>query len=594
MAVAVQHASLERAFCAASSARTGDECLLRETPRTQIRCSLRRLPPLHANAQDSLRLDVSQQASWANLDALRASSSTPIEGARRSNRQRGCRASVGGADVADGRDQQWDQQKNDSLAAAAAAGPPRSVPVMKKGYGAYGGGATLERSKLDLSTSSTKVSPQIDLGGGGRGNNNKNVNGGGGGDDDNGDDDDYFGEDGDDDGDDDGGFFRATLMMELFDRASLEAILQEWFKTMADLPAGLRRAAEMGIISSAQLVRYTAVFARPTVARIVSRLTPSDISRAFIGRMIADPAFLYKVAAEQALTIGGAVHWEVRSRGERLKDEWDLAAVNVLTLAVCNMACIWALSPSRSYGSTATNAWQSTLQKLPNHAFDLSYPLRDFSRLQRLGAFVYKGAELSLFGSVAGAVAGAASNALVKLKKQPGSAEYRPSVKVPSTATSALAMGAFLGLSCNVRYQAVYGIDRYMARWFNYLAPVIFCTTALRALNQRIGEPSRQTWLGLDSEGLAQANAASRAYRRSSAQSSGSPTLSLPDFSSPTAFVRSIQDQVSALTKRRSSPRRSRSVSKDQGSSATTLPASEPVKSERKARKSKRKVTVAA
>ena len=36
------------------------------------------------------------------------------------------------------------------------------VPMMKKGYGAFGGGgATLEKSKLDLSFSQTKLSPQV-------------------------------------------------------------------------------------------------------------------------------------------------------------------------------------------------------------------------------------------------------------------------------------------------------------------------------------------------------------------------------------------------------------------------------------------------
>lgn len=35
------------------------------------------------------------------------------------------------------------------------------VPFMKKGFGAYGGGATLEKSKLDLSKPTTKTSPQV-------------------------------------------------------------------------------------------------------------------------------------------------------------------------------------------------------------------------------------------------------------------------------------------------------------------------------------------------------------------------------------------------------------------------------------------------
>lgn len=35
------------------------------------------------------------------------------------------------------------------------------------------------------------------------------------------------------------------LFFQLFDRKFVDAILQEWYKTMMDLPAGLRQAYEM-------------------------------------------------------------------------------------------------------------------------------------------------------------------------------------------------------------------------------------------------------------------------------------------------------------------------------------------------------------
>ena len=35
------------------------------------------------------------------------------------------------------------------------------------------------------------------------------------------------------------------MLPELFDRATIECVLKEWFKTIADLPAGLRLAVEM-------------------------------------------------------------------------------------------------------------------------------------------------------------------------------------------------------------------------------------------------------------------------------------------------------------------------------------------------------------
>ncbi|CAI5478500.1 unnamed protein product [Closterium sp. Yama58-4] len=444
------------------------------------------------------------------------------------------------------------------------------VPVMKKGYGAFGG-ATLEKSKLDLSYSTAKTGAQVDLGGGG-GNIGKGIgHGGGDGGDDGGDDDDYFGEDDGDDGDDDG-FIRRTVVGEVFDRASIQAVLEEWFRTMADLPAGIRRAVELGVVSSAQVARLMSIDARPTVARLISRIAPPDISRAFIGRMMADPAFLFKLALEQAATVATAVRWEVQQRiGQRngqqngqdrkskLIREWPFVLTNVLTLSLCNLALIWCLFPSRSYGSTATSEWQMALQKLPNNVFDRSYALREFKLPERVGSFFFNAARLSLIGSAVGAAGGAASNAVLKVmqgKKKAaagasqeeggipsgsgGSGEedqYQPSVAVPSPAKSAVAFGAFTGLSGSLRYQLLYGADRVLQEHFTHIPVAILGTTALRVGNILLGEPSRLSWLGLDSESVQQAQAEHRAYHRPLLAGSGKSLGTRPTFSSLLQFL---------------------------------------------------------
>ncbi|KAL0348262.1 UNVERIFIED_CONTAM: hypothetical protein Sangu_1054000 [Sesamum angustifolium] len=169
--------------------------------------------------------------------------------------------------------------------------------------------------------------------------------GGGDGGDDGGDDDDYVDDFDDGDEGDEGG--------TLFDRKFLDAVLNEWQKTMMDLPAGFRQAYEMGLVSSAQMVRFLAINARPTTERFISQCLPQGPSKAFIGRMIADPAFLYRLLLEQAATIGYSVWWEIKSRGERVKQEWDLALINVLTATTCNAIVVWL---SVSIPSVNTNA----------------------------------------------------------------------------------------------------------------------------------------------------------------------------------------------------------------------------------------------
>ena len=208
---------------------------------------------------------------------------------------------------------------------------------MAKGLGSSGNSATLQRSKLSNAQKVTPTGPKLDdgMGGGGLGGKIFNGGGGDGGDDD---DDDYFNEGeeeegrgagrgkpggsreapawwrrercrsggrrlqnphhgahssrrpqltspsphyppaGEDGGDGDGdGFFR-KVFGELYDTASIQAVLQEWYKTMADLPLILRQAAQMGLFSSAALVRFMAMDVRPSVTRLVTRSLPPSVS----------------------------------------------------------------------------------------------------------------------------------------------------------------------------------------------------------------------------------------------------------------------------------------------------------------------------
>ncbi|KAG6588816.1 Protein RETICULATA-RELATED 6, chloroplastic, partial [Cucurbita argyrosperma subsp. sororia] len=375
-----------------------------------------------------------------------------------------------------------------------------SGTVMKGKYGALGA-VTLEKSKLDMSQKQTRSSPETAIGGGG-GDIGKKINhGGGDGGDDDGDDDDYYDEFDDGDEGDEGGLFRRRQFLEeLFDRKFVDAVLNEWQKTIMDLPAGFRQAYEMGLVSSAQMVKFLAINARPTTTRFISRTLPQGISRSFIGRMLADPAFLYRLLLEQAATIGCTAWWEIKNRKDRIKQEWDLALINVLTVTACNAIVVWSLAPCRSYGNTFRFDLQNTLQKLPNNLFEKSYPMREFDLQKRIHSFFYKAAELCMVGITAGAAQGALSNFLAKKKKD------RLSVSVPTVSTNALGYGAFLGLYANLRYQLLCGFDRAMINHFDVIGVALFFSSALRVLNVQLGERSRLAWLGVEADPLVQSS----------------------------------------------------------------------------------------
>ncbi|KAF8404118.1 hypothetical protein HHK36_008998 [Tetracentron sinense] len=440
--------------------------------------------------------------------------------------------------------------------------PCRSSLVMKASYAFVGGDPLLSaETHIALLECSFRASPNTDtggihtfgipqtaIGGGGGDIGKKNSHGGGDGGDDGGDDDDYFDDFDEGDEGDEGGLFRRRL------------VLQE------------------GLVSSAQMVRFLAINARPTTARFISRALPQGISRAFIGRvskgatilsvtaalvamcsslalvqaigrgrssmvlaglrgstpyaplivlrqlgyqqfvptrdrsrrMIADPAFLYKLLLEQATTIGCSVWWELKNRKERIKQEWDLALINVLTVSACNAVVVWSLAPCRSYGNTFQFDLQNTLQKLPSNIFERSYPLREFDLQKRIHSFFYKAAELCMVGFTAGAAQGALSK-LSSSKK-----EGRLSVMIPTVSTNALGYGAFLGLYANLRYQLLCGIDRAMINHFDVIGVALCFSTALRILNVQLGETSRLAWLGVEADPLVQSDNLLKAYNRPS------------------------------------------------------------------------------
>ncbi|KAI6678672.1 hypothetical protein NL676_039468 [Syzygium grande] len=370
--------------------------------------------------------------------------------------------------------------------APSSSGSGDFGPVMKGGqFGAFGA-VTLEKGKLDMTQKQSQSSPELATGGGGGDIGKRISHGGGDGGDDDGDDDDYFDDFDDGDEGDEGGLFRRRMFLEeLFDRKFINAVLNEWQKTMMDLPAGFRQACEMGLVSSAQMVKFLAINARPTTARFISRSLPEAMSRAFIGRMIADPAFLYKLLLEQAATIGFAVSWELKNRKERIKQEWDLALTNVLTASLCN-----------------------ALVKLPNNIFEKSYPMREFDLQKRFHSICFRAAELCMIGLTAGTVQGSLSNFLASKKKE------RLSVTIPTVSTNALGYGAFLGIYANLSYQLLCGSDRLLTNHFDVIGVALFFGTALRIVNGNVGQTLRHAWLGMEPDPLAHSDSLLKAYNR--------------------------------------------------------------------------------
>jgi len=283
------------------------------------------------------------------------------------------------------------------------------------------------------------------------------------------------------------------VLPERFDRVTLECVLQEWFRTIADLPAGLRLAVELGLVSSAQLVRFLGVDSRPTLVRAAHRCLPPWLARAFVGRLMADPSFLAKLALEQSITLAAGVAYEAAVRGSQLGEEADLAAVSVGGQLAANAAAVCLLAPSRSFGGAAAGA----LGALPNHVFDASGPLRAYTPLTRAAGALAKAGQLAAVGLLMGGAVAQAQSALTAWKRR-SDAAYRPSQPPPpSVQHQALGSAAWLGLSCSLRYNLLAGAERWAAERLSSLSAAALLTVGARLANNLVGEAGRLRLMGL-------------------------------------------------------------------------------------------------
>ncbi|GIL62854.1 hypothetical protein Vafri_17075 [Volvox africanus] len=385
-----------------------------------------------------------------------------------------------------------------------------SVPNVVAAKGGGGGqnfgsggslGAVMERSRLEfVMPTPPAVAPKLDDGGSG-GDIGKNIhNGGGGGDGDGGDDDDYFNEDGDGDGEGDGeggdAFFR-ILIPESYDKLSIGAVFSEWMRTVAELPLILRRAVEMGLFSSAQLVRFFSMDVRPNLTRTVSRSLPPAWARDFVGRLMADPAFMQKMVIESTIAACSSLYYEYRARGDRFKDELDLVLINTIGMAAATSATVWMVAPTRSYGTVHKFPWQQMLDSLPNCVFDANGPLRQYTPQSRVAAFFSKAAELSAVGLLTGAGTSLLSSAVVALRRKYVDPNFEPTIPVPDVARSSAGLAAFFALSANTRYQLIGGMDRYMLGHSNFLWTYLAVSGTARLVSSQVGETHRALCQGL-------------------------------------------------------------------------------------------------
>lgn len=196
-------------------------------------------------------------------------------------------------------------------------------------------------------------------------------------------------------------------------------------------------------------------------------------------RVAADPQFPFKVLMEELVGVSANVLGDMASRPNFGLNELDFVFSTLVVGSIMNFVLMYLLAPTAS-------ASIQTLPSIfvncpPSHMFQPG----SFGLLSRLGTFVYKGTQFAVVGFTAGLVGTALSNGLIKLRKKMDPNFETPN-KPPPTLLNAATWAIHMGVSSNLRYQTLNGVEFLLAKG---LPPLVFKTSviALRCANNLLG-----------------------------------------------------------------------------------------------------------
>ncbi|KAK7292898.1 hypothetical protein RJT34_15754 [Clitoria ternatea] len=180
-------------------------------------------------------------------------------------------------------------------------------------------------------------------------------------------------------------------------------------------------------------------------------------------RMLADPSFLFKIGSEIVIDTCCATFAEVQKRGKDFWAEFELYLADLLVGLVVNIALVGMLAPYVRIGKPSiSSGFLGRIQKayaaLPSSVFEAERPGCRFTVQQRLGTYFYKGIMYGAVGFGCGIIGQGIANLIMNTKRSIKKSEE--DIPVPPLVKSAVLWGVFLGVSSNMRYQIINGLER--------------------------------------------------------------------------------------------------------------------------------------
>ncbi|NP_001169519.1 Protein RETICULATA-RELATED 3, chloroplastic-like [Zea mays] len=194
-------------------------------------------------------------------------------------------------------------------------------------------------------------------------------------------------------------------------------------------------------------------------------------------RVAADPQFPFKVLMEELVGVTACVLGDMASRPNFGLNELDFVFSTLVVGSILNFVLMYLLAPTAGVAAAASSAASA----LPSHMFEPGA----YSLGSRVATIMSKGATFAVVGFAAGLTGTAISNGLIAMRKRMDPAFETPN-KPPPTLLNAATWALHMGVSSNLRYQTLNGIEYLLGKVAP--APVFkVSVVALRCMNNVLG-----------------------------------------------------------------------------------------------------------
>lgn len=262
-----------------------------------------------------------------------------------------------------------------------------------------------------------------------------------------------------------------------FDRAELARVMGAARKSRETLPQDLQVGLEKGLVSPETLRAFLDLESQPIIAEATKRF------QGLRERWLADPRFLQRLCVEELISLTTTLIAQYQKRRERFWSELDYVITDTTRGAVVDFFTVWLPAPTLSFramentaasGSVLVDGLKGLLGSFPDNAFQRASQGENWGLHERIAAVLVGGVKLFGVGFVSSIGTVGLSNLFVSFKQNlnPAGAVTVRNQRPPVVKT-ALVYGSFLGVSANLRYQAISGIvEHWIADYILFSHPL--------------------------------------------------------------------------------------------------------------------------